>query len=60
LAHIGVLRALENAGLAQILPQSGFLLLMGLAFFAIAVWHFRFVKPILLHAVGKQFLHLCR
>jgi hypothetical protein len=53
LAHIGVLRALENAGLAQILPQSGFLLMMGLAFFAIAVWRFRFVKPILLHAVGK-------
>ena len=32
----------ENAGLAQILPQLGFLLLMGLVFFLIAVWRFRF------------------
>jgi ABC-2 type transport system permease protein len=32
----------ENAGLANILPQLGFLLLMGLIFFLIAVWRFRF------------------
>ncbi len=32
----------ENASLIQILPQLGFLLLMGLVFFLIAVWRFRF------------------
>lgn len=32
----------ENAGLAQILPQLGFLWLMGLVFFLIAVWRFKF------------------
>jgi ABC-2 type transport system permease protein len=32
----------ENAGLANILPQLGFLLLMGLVFFLVAVWRFRF------------------
>ena len=32
----------ENAGFTQILPQLGFLLLMGLVFFVIAVWRFRF------------------
>ena len=32
----------ENAGFVQILPQLGFLLLMGLVFFLIAVWRFRF------------------
>ena len=32
----------ENAGLAQILPQLGFLLLMGIVFFLIAVWRFKF------------------
>ena len=32
----------ENAGLTQILPQLGFLLLMGLVFFLIAVWRFKF------------------
>ena len=32
----------ENAGFSQILPQIGFLLLMGLVFFLVAVWRFRF------------------
>jgi ABC-2 type transport system permease protein len=32
----------ENAGFAQILPQLGFLLVMGLVFFLVAVWRFRF------------------
>ncbi len=32
----------ENATLTQILPQLGFLWLMGLVFFLIAVWRFRF------------------
>jgi ABC-2 type transport system permease protein len=32
----------ENAGFAQILPQLGFLLLMGLVFFLIAAWRFKF------------------
>jgi ABC-2 type transport system permease protein len=32
----------ENAGFTQILPQLGFLLLMGLVFFLVAVWRFRF------------------
>jgi ABC-2 type transport system permease protein len=32
----------ENAGIANILPQIGFLLLMGTVFFLIAVWRFRF------------------
>jgi ABC-2 type transport system permease protein len=32
----------ENAGFTQILPQLGFLLLMGVAFFLIAVWRFKF------------------
>jgi len=32
----------ENAGLANILPQIGILLLMGLVFFLIAVWRFKF------------------
>jgi ABC-2 type transport system permease protein len=32
----------ENAGFAQILPQLGILLLMGLVFFVIAIWRFRF------------------
>ena len=32
----------ENASLTQILPQLGFLLLMGTVFFLIAVWRFRF------------------
>ena len=32
----------ENATFAQILPQLGFLLLMGVAFFLVAVWRFRF------------------
>jgi ABC-2 type transport system permease protein len=32
----------ENAGFAQVLPQIGFLLLMGVVFFLIAVWRFRF------------------
>jgi ABC-2 type transport system permease protein len=32
----------ENAGIASILPQLGFLLVMGLVFFLIAVWRFRF------------------
>lgn len=32
----------ENAGLAQILPQIGFLLLMGVVFFLIAAWRFKF------------------
>ena len=32
----------ENASLAQILPQLGFLWLMGLVFFLIAVWRFKF------------------
>jgi ABC-2 type transport system permease protein len=32
----------ENASFTQILPQLGFLLLMGMVFFLIAVWRFRF------------------
>jgi ABC-2 type transport system permease protein len=32
----------ENAGFSQILPQLGFLLLMGIVFFLIAVWRFKF------------------
>ena len=32
----------ENAGFTQILPQLGFLLLMGSVFFLVAVWRFRF------------------
>jgi ABC-2 type transport system permease protein len=32
----------ENAGFTQILPQLGFLLFMGLVFFSIAVWRFKF------------------
>ena len=32
----------ENAGFAQILPQLGFLLLMGLVFFLVAAWRFKF------------------
>ncbi len=32
----------ENAGLANILPQLGILLIMGLVFFLIAVWRFKF------------------
>jgi ABC-type multidrug transport system permease subunit len=32
----------ENAGFTQILPQLGFLLLMGLVFFSIAAWRFRY------------------
>ena len=32
----------ENAGFTQILPQIGFLLLMGIAFCLVAVWRFRF------------------
>jgi ABC-2 type transport system permease protein len=32
----------ENAGFTEILPQLGFLLLMGLVFFLVAVWRFRF------------------
>ncbi len=32
----------ENASFSQILPQLGFLLVMGLVFFLIAVWRFRF------------------
>ncbi|UCD42133.1 MAG: ABC transporter permease [Chloroflexota bacterium] len=32
----------ENAALTNILPQLGFLLLMGLVFFLIAVWRFKF------------------
>jgi ABC-2 type transport system permease protein len=32
----------ENAGFTQILPQLGFLLLMGLVFFLVAAWRFRF------------------
>lgn len=32
----------ENAGFVQILPQLGFLLLMGLVFFLIAAWRFKF------------------
>ena len=32
----------ENAGFTQILPQLGVLLVMGLAFFLIAVWRFKF------------------
>jgi ABC-2 type transport system permease protein len=32
----------ENAGITQILPQLGFLILMGLVFFLIAVWRFKF------------------
>ena len=32
----------ENAGFTQILPQLGFLLLMGLVFFLVAIWRFRF------------------
>jgi ABC-2 type transport system permease protein len=32
----------ENAGLANVLPQLGILLLMGLVFFLIAVWRFKF------------------
>jgi ABC-2 type transport system permease protein len=32
----------ENASFAQILPQLGFLLLMGTVFFLIAVWRFKF------------------
>jgi ABC-type multidrug transport system permease subunit len=32
----------ENAGFSQILPQLGILLVMGLVFFLVAVWRFRF------------------
>jgi ABC-2 type transport system permease protein len=32
----------ENAALTNILPQLGFLLLMGLVFFLVAVWRFKF------------------
>jgi hypothetical protein len=32
----------ENAGFVQILPQLGFLLLMGIALCLVAVWRFRF------------------
>jgi ABC-2 type transport system permease protein len=32
----------ENAGFSQILPQLGFLLLMGLVFFLVAAWRFKF------------------
>jgi ABC-2 type transport system permease protein len=32
----------ENATLTQILPQLGFLLLMGMVFFLLAVWRFKF------------------
>jgi ABC-type multidrug transport system permease subunit len=32
----------ENATFTQILPQLGFLWLMGIVFFLIAVWRFRF------------------
>ncbi len=32
----------ENAGISQILPQLGILLVMGLVFFLVAVWRFRF------------------
>jgi ABC-type multidrug transport system permease subunit len=32
----------ENAIFTQILPQLGFLLLMGMVFFLIAVWRFKF------------------
>ncbi len=34
----------EKAGLVDILPQIGFLLAMGVAFFLIAVWRFRFTE----------------